>query len=306
MRMKLFRNITASLGVTMVLFSAVPYSRAEIVIEPLFEYPSAPDSIVQLNERSNFLMRHFWDRLDFKQKKTVDQNALNDAFSVYVAAMRFADADEADGSVTNLLEKTAKNPALAIQFTRAAEEALYGPRAEVWSDGIYLRFTEALLKNKKVSDDRKLRFRRHATLLRNSMQGAVPPEFDYETPAGSVAHYSPNGVVTLIEFGDPDCDECRMAKLKLETNVSFNNLLDRGLVNVLFIIPDAAEGWNTLVADYSPKWHVGASDTVADLFDMRAVPSIYVIDREGKVAAKNVTVEQAMQIVSDNVPSQAQ
>jgi hypothetical protein len=274
-------------------------AKSEIVIAPLFEYPTAPDTISALNERSNYLMEHFWDQMDFNRKTTVDQIALNDAFSVYITAMRFADADPAEKSVTKILERTAKNPVLAIQFTKAAEEALYGPRAEIWSDKIYLRFIDAILKNKKVSNDRKLRFKRHGEILRNSMIGAVPPEFDYELPTGSIAHYYPNGVITVIEFGDPDCDECRLTKLKLETDVQFSSLVDRGLVNVLFIIPDPDEGWNTKLADYSTKWHVGASDTVSDLYDMRSTPALYVIDSKGQIAAKNITVVQAMQLAAD-------
>jgi hypothetical protein len=212
--------------------------------------------------------------------------------------MRFADSEPAERSVNKILERTAKNPVLAIQFTRAAEESLYGPRADVWSDKIYLRFIDAILKNKKVSNDRKLRFKRHGVLLRNSMVGATPPEFDYELPAGGIAHYYPNGVITVIEFGDPDCDECRLTKLKLETDVQFSSLVDRGLVNVLFIIPDPEEGWNTKLAEYSTKWHVGASDTVSDLYDMRTTPALYVIDSKGEIAAKNITVAQAMQIAA--------
>lgn len=296
------RLTTYRLFATIAILCICLRGQCEIVIEPLFQYPTAPDSVLTLNDRSNFLMNHFWDEMNFTTTKAVDQNALNDAFSVYVSAMRFADSEEARKSVDQILQRLQKNPVLSIQFTRAAEESLYGPRAEVWSDGVYMRFLEAIIKNKKVSKDKKLRFIRHSELLKNSMVGATPPSFDYTTVKGSRAHYHPNGVITVIEFGNPDCDECRFSKLKMETDVAFNNLIDRGLVNVLFIIPDAGEGWEEEVNNYSSKWHIGASDTVADLYDMRATPSIYVIDNHGKVAAKNITAEQAIAIVTEITP----
>lgn len=276
---------------------------AQIVLEPLFEYPVAPDSISTLQGKSDYLMRHFWDGMDFKTKTTVDQNALNDAFKVYITSMRFADAKEAEKSIDNLLASIARKEALQYQFTRAAEENLYSPRAEFWNDALYLKFLDALLSNKKVKNDRKVRFRHQSTLLRNTLVGAVPPQFEYEAPSGTKCHFSPDGVVTVIEFGDPDCDECRLSKLKMETDVSFNSLVDRGLVNVLFIDVNPEEGWQAKLEGFPQKWHCGASDEVADLYDLRSTPTFYVIDKEGRIAVKNVGVADAMRaagIIQDN------
>ena len=270
-----------------------------IVVEPLFEYPVAPDDIEGLTPKSEWLLEHFWDAFDLKKdRQTVDQNALNDAFSVYVAPMRFADADKTDASVTRLIQSISKNPALTLQFAKAAEEALYGPRAEIWNGDILLRFVDNMLACKGVRKERKARYERLRTLLGNTRRGSVPPEFDYTTPEGKISHYSPNGVITVIEFGDPDCDDCRHAKLKMDTDIRFSSLVDRGKVNVLFINVDPAEGWQSKLSGYPAKWYVGASDEVGDLYDLRETPSIYVIDREGRVAAKNVDVNTAMQIAS--------
>lgn len=285
------------LAVTMAQESA-PAKDAPIVIEPLFEYPVAPDSLSGLTERSDYLMEHFWDHMDFKDKDAVDQNALNDAFSVYSAPMQFASVTAVDASVDKLLAAIQKNPVLTLQFAKAAEEALYGPRAYFWNDEIFLKFLDNVVRSKQVKKERKLRYARLQTQLRNTLRGAVPPEFDYETPDGKTAHYYPNGVITVIEFGDPDCDDCRHAKLKMDTDVRFSALVDKGKVNVLFIYVDPEDGWQEKLKDYPAAWHVGASDVVSDLYDLRETPAIYVIDREGHVAAKNVEVRTAMEIAA--------
>ena len=273
-------------------------AQEQIVIEPLFEYVSAPDDMDGLQERSDYLMEHFWDPMNFKDKTSVDQNALNDAFKTYVAPMRFADATKVDASIAKLLSQISKNPVLSLQFAKAAEEALYGPRANYWHDGIFLRFIDIVMHNKGVKKERKLRYERLRTQLNNTLKGSVPPGFDYTTPDGKTAHYHPNGVITVIEFGDPDCDDCRMSKLKMETDVRFSSNVDKGKVNVLFIYADPEDGWEDKLKDYPSKWHVGASETVTDIYDLRETPSIYVIDREGKIAAKLVDVRTAMQIAS--------
>lgn len=269
-----------------------------IVVQPLFEYPTAPDEIEGLTPKSEWLLEHFWDSMDLRNKETVDQNALNDAFSVYVAPMRFASPEKTDASITALLQSISKNPALTLQFAKAAEEALYGPRAYYWNDEIFLKFVDNVLANKSIKKERKARYERLRRIISNTLRGTVPPEFDYTTPEGKKSHYHPNGVITVIEFGDPDCDDCRHAKLKMDTDIRFSSLVDKGRVNVLFINVDPDDGWQQKLKDYPAKWYVGASDEVGDLYDLRDTPSIYVIDREGRVAAKNIDVQTAMQIAT--------
>jgi len=270
----------------------------QIVIAPLFEYPSAPEDMDRLQDRSDYLIEHFWDPMNFKDKTSVDQNALNDAFTTYVTPMRFATATKVEESISKLLSQISKNQVLSLQFAKAAEEALYGPRAHFWHDEIFLRFIDNVLNNKGIKKERKLRYERLRTQLSNTLQGSVPPGFDYTTPDGKTAHYHPNGIITVIEFGNPDCDDCRLSKLKLETDVRFNSNVDKGKINVLFIHVDPEEGWEENLKDYPSKWYVGASETVTDIYDLRETPSIYVIDREGKIAAKHIDVTTAMQIAS--------
>lgn len=289
------RGLGLALGTLMACW-AFSQNKDVLVIEPLFDYPVAPEEIEGLEEKSDYLMEHFWDKMDFKQKESVDQNALNDAFSVYTIPMRWAGNEKTDASVDRLIERISKNPVLSLQFAKAAEEALYGPRADAWNDEIFLKFLDNVIKCKGVKKERKLRYELLRNQVGSTLRGTVPPEFNYKRSDGSTAHYHPNGVITLIEFGDPDCDDCRHAKLKMEMNVNLMQLVERGKVNILFIYVDPEEGWEEKLKDYPPAWHVGATDEVSDTYDLRSTPSIYVVDREGRVAAKNVPVATAIDI----------
>lgn len=292
----MIKKLIAAAIIAATTISGYSQTQTQIVIEPLFEYPTPPEEIVNLQDRSNYLMDHFWDSMNFKSKNAVDQNALNDAFSVYVTPMRFADGAKAHQSLTKLITSISKNPTLSYQFAKAAEETLYGPRAEYWNDEVLIKFIDNMLANKNIKKERKARYERIKKLVSNTMQGTIPPEFDYTTPQGKVSHYHPNGVITLIEFGDVDCDECRFSKLKMETNVKFNTLIEQGKINVLFIQVDPEDGWQSKMTGFSEKWYYGASEEVSDLYDLRETPSIYVIDREGRVAVKNIDIVTAMQI----------
>lgn len=269
-----------------------------VIIPPLFDYPTAPEEIEGLQAKSDWLMDHFWDGMDFKNKTTVDQNALNDAFRTYVTPLRFADNLKAEASVKKLLTDISKNGALSWQFAKAAEEALYGPRAEVWNDDIFLLFIDNVLKNKNIKKDRKQRYERLGKILRNSKRGSIPPEFDYITIDGKTAHYHPNGIITVLFFGDPSDSESRYTALRLSTEVRFSKLVELGKINVLYVISSDVNDWQKELDNLPANWHAGKSGTVIDQYDLRITPALYVIDREGKVAAKNINVDSAMQIAA--------
>lgn len=279
-------------GISPLYGQATP-SENRIVIQPLFEYPVAPESIPGLTDKSNWLLEHFWDSFDFKSNKAVDQNALNHAFMVYTGPMRLGDRDVAIVQTDKLIDKLAKNPTYLVQFTKAAEENLYGPRAEVLIDEIYVKFLQALVKNKKIPEARRARYQRQLTQLSNTLKGAVPPSFNFTTPTGVSETFRP-GWLTVIEFGDPSCADCRYAKLKMNTDLKFSELVEKGKVNVLFIIPDPDEEWEKELEGFPPLWHSGASDTVSDIYDIRSTPTLYVIGTDGKILLKTGRVDEAI------------
>lgn len=271
-----------------------------ITIAPLFDYPVPPEEMQGLRERSEWIMQHFWNPMDLKTKKTVDQNALNHAFGVYVTGMRWASKESVDASVSELIDRLDKNPPLMVQFTKAAEECLYGPRAEIWIDEVYVKFLRGAVASKKMDKARKERYADQLRRVESTMVGSKAPEFDFIRPDGSKATYRPMSTPTIIEFGEPGCVDCRLSRLRLEMNTTLSRLIDQGKVNMMFIIPDDPEdGWQKLLADYPSKWVTGSASEIDDIYDLRGTPSFYVIGQHGKIEAKNVTADAAIKMISE-------
>lgn len=265
-----------------------------LYVEPLFEYPIAPEELSNFTDKCDWLAENFWNPLDLKAKDAVDQNKLNDAFKVYATTCQYATKDKVTAAIDKLMKGLQKNPVLLFQMTKAAEENVYGPRAEFWIDELYAHILRSALANKKFPNGKRAKYELQLKQLDNSMIGKTPARFDFVRANGEQAQYFPMATPTIIIFGDPDCDECRMGKLRMQSNVEFSKAVTAGKINVLFIIPDPESGWQDKVADFPKNWSVGASDTVADIYDIREVPEIYVIESEGKVVNKHVGVVSAM------------
>lgn len=285
--------ITLLLG-TIFASPAKTFGQEVIQIEPLFEYPSAPESLTTLVDKSNYLMEHFWDALDFKSTGAVDQNALNDAMKVYSVPMRWADISKAEIELNKLIEKISKNPTLLTQFTKAAEEVLYGPRAEYWIDSVYMKFLEAYIKNKKVPATRKTKYENQLKTLRNTLTGQKAPTFDFIGKNGKAERYLPMSTPTIIIFGDPTLTDWRLTRMRMETNVPLRQSVEQGKLNILYIIPFEMEAWEKEISNYSPSWSVGIAPKIANTIDLRANPSVYLIGGDGNIILKNATVEDAV------------
>lgn len=295
-------NILKTSLLSMSFLIATPvFSQDTIQISPLFEYPMAPEEIQSIQGKSNYLVERFWDPMDFKSKKAVDQNALNDAFRVYSVPMRWAEKTKSLASADKLIEKISKNPILMIQFMKAAEECIYGPRAEAWIDEVYVRFLKAFIKQKKIPEARKKRYENQLAPLEKSMLGVNAPEFKFTDKDGKEATYFPMTTPTMIIFGNPTLSDWRLSRLRLESNIALSQAVDKGQVNIMFIIPVEMENWKEETSDYYDKWTIGYAPGIETTFDIRVTPSIYVIDSEGKIVMKNVTPESAVNEVLSQV-----
>lgn len=274
---------------------------AELIIPPLFEYPVAPDDLPDLRSRTNYVMENFWQPFDFTQS-VVDQNALNHAFGVYTGSMPYADAEIVLDSSKKLIEKIKDNPGLTYQFTKAAEENLYGPRAEMWIDQIYLMFLDNLVRNKKIDDIKKAKYIEQDRILRATQPDQPLPQLKYTKKDGWKVTFKPSKDYTIIEFGNPECHDCHLAQFQFEISASVNNMIDDGILDVAFFIPEDEDGELLKKTESFPeKWIVGKAEDAYDFFDIRATPTIYVIDKNGKIIAKNVAAETAIGIVEESI-----
>lgn len=288
-------KIKLTLLLLTLLFLTPPLCSQNIIeVKPLFEYPVAPEEIEGLNERCDYLVKHFWDNFDFKSKQPVDQYALNEAFGVFTTSLQFASKKEADLALEKINGKLASNPILALQFTKAAEEKLYGPRAEIWIDDIYIKFLESLIKNKKIKQERKNKYVKQYEALTNSAVSSNAPSFEFIGKDDEKKSYFPMSTPTILIFGNPDDSDWMMDRLKMESNLNFKEALEKGKINVLYIINHNIDNWQQKVNNYNPRWTIGKENGIENLYDTRLNPSIYVVGADGKILKKFASVNEAV------------
>lgn len=273
-------------------------------LDPLFEYPIAPEDISDFSGKCDWLAENFWNKFDTKTKNAVDQAKINHAFSTYATTCQYASKDKVSNAIDRIMKNLQKNPTLLVQFVKAAEESIYGSRAEVYIDELYVKILKNALSNKKFPKNRRARYESQLKQLEGSLVGGSPAVFDFTRPNGDAARFFPMGTPTILIFGNPGEVDSRINRIRMEAKVAFREAVDGGKINVLYIIPDKEEGWESKFDGFPKNWTTGASDSINSLYDLRATPEVYVIGKEGKIVAKHQNALSAVEIALSLINSE--
>lgn len=265
-----------------------------VYIEPLFTYPEAPDFLGDLGNRADWLMDNFWNDMNFKQK-SVHQAALQHAFEVYSAPMRFATKGKVISSVERLMKSLEKNPVLMAQFMKAAEETFHSPRSEVFIDEVYEMFLQSYVNHKKIKKERKVKYAAQLEALRATVPGSVAPSLPLTDAEGNSVDMPRGSKYTLIIFGNPANTDLRQWLLRLNSLVQLEQMAQAGSAAVVFVSYNDTPAAFASLKEGMPEY-VQAFRAVKpqEKYDIRVAPCTYLLDGEGKILLRNATLQQSL------------
>lgn len=288
-----FRN---TISVLCLFGSLICQAQASAGKETLFPYPQVPEELESLQERTSYLVSHFWERCNM-QSAILKRDAFKGAFMDYISFMPYAQADTVHNSIKRLIAAYEKSPDNMLTLAELAEEAVYNGDADFVSDEIFLPFANAVVNNKKIPKAKKARIAHEAKVVGQTQVGKVAPDLKLTLSDGSTSLLSSTrGSHVLIFVNDPDCDECRMTRIRLSADHNINQLIDDGLLRIVSIYPDeySAE-WAQDVAGYNPRWIVAATPYIDDEYDLRATPSFYYLNPEGVILSKALEADNLLE-----------
>ena len=264
-----------------------------------FEYPLVPDSLETLQKRCDYLLDHFWDFCDLK-KAFSSKSRMKEAFTDYLSFMPMASADMVYSSIDRLAKKLEKQPDDLLFLVQEAENQVMGDTCQYYSEQVYLQFAKAALANKRVDKTTKLRFQQQVQQLGSTQPGMTAPDLHYTDRAGQPRSLAADSATLLVVyFNDPDCSECRMARVQLDANIQATKLIDMGIMKVICLTPsEYSPEWAESVSVYPEKWTVGAAPEADMVYHILEYPSFYILDNQHKIHAKNYNIDQMLEVIS--------
>lgn len=263
-----------------------------------FPYPIVPDSVATFQGRCNYLADHFWDFCEMSKAFSAKQK-MADELKIFLSVMANAEPAAGVNGVKKLMAKLEKQPKDQLFMATVAEGHLFGDTAELWIDELYLPFAEAIAANKRISKAEKARFVNQAEVLRRSLVGHPAPSLPYTLRDGSQGNLQTDSAeVLIVFFNDPDCSDCNMARLRLDADISMNELISEGKVKVVAIsLCEADDEWRAAAERFPGAWRVGASPDADLTIDLRAgTPDFYIMGRNGIIRYKHLNIDQVLDV----------
>lgn len=207
-------------------------------------------------------------------------------------------------TVKQLFDASRGNMDSYKRLAELARNQLYEPTSPTVDDEAYLIVVDRLLADSLLSQADLIRLEdAHNNMMRNRV-GHKATDFEMITRQGRRICLS-DAVKThprsLLMFYDPDCNDCNEMEHYLQATLA------ESVVGVIMVCPYGVERaeWTSHAAEMPQSWTVGlpANEDFEndELYELRATPTLYLVDSEMTVLAKNISRMTIGQIVGKDL-----
>lgn len=292
-----------------VMLSLLLAAGAGAAAQEKFPMITIPEDITDHVARAEYLGQHYWDNVDFN---TVSDDILEQGFVDMVSIFMLLDDEALDATWAAAVKRAEGGKTGVVRLLALGDKYLYGVSSPMYNETAYRSLLRAALVSKKITKADKQPYQKHLVLLEMNNPGSAAVDFEFEKADGTVSRLSEvESPVTIIFFYDPDCVDCKIERFRL-TQARVTSYLQRaGGVTVLAVLPSSdTEIWNKHKSDIPAGW-INARDASGrlkseNLYDLRAMPRIYLLDDSKQVLLKNTTAEQIESYLTDIMRSAAQ
>ena len=255
-------------------------------------FPAAeiPMMITEPSERMAWLGEHFWDRytatdsLYYSDSVTVNGVTLEDLekqVGIFVTLLEQGAPEDGSRAMEHLytrmeaFQSTFTRANLLPELTSLVSRYFYDPNSPVRSEELYLPFVQGLAGCPLITSLDRERYAREARLCALNRPGTRAADFTFVDTAGRRRTlYGIKAHLTLLVFG-----------------------ITSGELKVVDIyIDEDVEAWKEHIPEYPASWINGYDPGFVIrtdlLYNVRALPSLYLLSADKTVLLKDATTEQ--------------
>lgn len=201
--------------------------------------------------------------------------------------------DSARHILDTLLDFYGGDSAALRQMVAFLTPPLSDPNSQIRNDELYIPLLEAVVGSPFYDSTEKIRPRYQLEMARKNRVGYPAADFWYTLADGKRGNlYALEAPFTLIYINNPDCHACEEVQGMLATSSVIDNHLKSGKLKIVAIYPDEdLEAWHKHRTEVPGMWINGYDADLAmrrqELYDLRAIPSLYLLDKDKKVLLKD-------------------
>src|SRR5690606_6448101 len=246
----------------------------------------------------NFKARTEASNLDDREQKLVDFIALFPTVPDTVVQI----------AVHRMLKKASVEPSTFSYFLDKYNHYLYDPNSPMRNEGYYEQVWNYLATDDTLSEEEREKYTLLLERVRKNRVGTVATDFQYLTKDGKYRTMH-EGIkpYKMLVFYDPTCTHCAAIMQDLAQTPAVNNCIENGFLDIVSVSlhPDR-DSWKAYQKRIPDNWTNGwdeKGDVINEgLYNIRAYPTIFLLDGENKVLLKDapldVTLRYLVRLVS--------
>lgn len=273
---------------------------AETKVKKDFTLPEIPQILTGPEERAEYLAVHYWDNFDFTDTTLISKPEITEqALADFLNILSYVPSENAQKAIKGLIEYASSDSLMLIHFMELAEKYLYDPNSPMRNEEFYIPVLNYIVSSPKLDETQKVRPRFQLDRVMKNRPGETAADFSYTLSDGTVAKMSSiKADYTILYFNNPDCEDCKRVKDYIKHSEVFNQMVKTNPIpslRILAVYPDTdIPLWKR--GDY-PGMMINSFDagqviTKKELYDLKAMPTLYLLDAVKRVILKDASVEQ--------------
>lgn len=284
-----------------------------------FPHVAVPAMVTDSEDRMQYMLVHYWDAFfegsgptDTGYVLGVPMPDMEFEISCYATLLIETPAEcsrRAAARLFDLLEaKQAEDTSNHCYpaVTGLISKYFYDPDSPLRDEDTYLPFVKRMAVSAFTHPDARPAYEFEARMCAINPRGSVAPDFVFRDAEGRNRRLSEvKADHILLFFSNPGCNACREIEEELTAPAYMEEALKTGRVAIVSIYIDSeTDKWKAYEPNYPRSWITGYDPygkiREDSLYEVRAIPSLYLLDSGRKVILKDTPTQRALRYIENN------
>ncbi len=302
--MKIYRSFCQAIICGVVMLMAQLVFADTVTDAGELALPEVPDSLRTPSERADYVMSHFWDAMEWGDTARVnDEKWMEQTFVNFASLIPYASSQEAIGRAFGVLFDRAANYKSGYKLLlNLADRYLYEPESPMYDEQAYVTVLDAVLADSVLDPVLLTRYRYQLDETKKNRQGEPANDFALTLVSGeesTLYNILKGSDETLVMFYDPECDHCHEVIQSLVASPDVKSRIKSGAMKILAVYFEGEEAMLPQVRQIIPDGWVSAYTPgnvieEQELYAIRRLPTLYLIDSKGTVKGKDINPEKLL------------
>lgn len=258
--------------------------------------PAIAPSGLSDDGKRDYLRWHYWDRFDFADTlfiREVDTVQMIEAYVRWIALISDRPSDGAP--MDSLMRRASASRPMLDYFTMLAEQVIHDPNSPLRNDEFYIPVLRAVLASPYYDEYERIGPVYDLDMAMQNRIGERANDFRYTLASGATGTlYGVKAEYVLLFINNPGCPMCKQLREQIGGSPMLSEMIERGRLKVVALYPDEdLTEWREYRDHIPPSWingyDAGCVVREESLYDLHAIPALYLLDRDKRVLVKDST-----------------